>query len=82
LSPSAYYVCKLCISGTLLKIVYVHARPRYLIPNSFVAPINCSPRNVYVADTGNHCVRRVSPSGVVATVAGQCGAKKDGYHDG
>jgi hypothetical protein len=39
-------------------------------------------RNVYVADTGNHCVRRVSPSGIVATVAGICGAKMDGYHDG
>ena len=26
--------------------------------------------NVYVADSGNHCIRRVSPDGDVVTVAG------------
>jgi DNA-binding beta-propeller fold protein YncE len=28
---------------------------------------------LYVADTGNHCVRAVSPDGIVETVAGRCG---------
>ena len=28
---------------------------------------------VYVADSGNHCVRRIAPDGVVGTVAGICG---------
>lgn len=28
---------------------------------------------VYIVDTGNHCVRAVSPAGVVYTVAGVCG---------
>lgn len=39
-------------------------------------------RNVYVADTGNNCIRRVSPLGEVTTVAGKCGATNHGYHDG
>jgi hypothetical protein len=37
-------------------------------------------RDVYVADTGNHCIRKVSPTGTVTTIAGSCG--NDGYHDG
>ncbi len=28
---------------------------------------------VFIADTGNHCVRRVKPDGVIDTVAGICG---------
>jgi len=35
--------------------------------------------NVYVADTGNHCIRVISPDGRVATLAG---AKEPGYVDG
>ena len=35
--------------------------------------------NVYVADTGNHCVRVISPDGQVTTLAG---AKEPGYVDG
>ena len=30
---------------------------------------------VYVADSGNHCIRRITPSGVVEVVAGQCGVE-------
>jgi hypothetical protein len=29
--------------------------------------------NVFIADTGNHCVRKIDTTGVVSTVAGQCG---------
>lgn len=35
--------------------------------------------NVYVADTGNHCIRLISPDGQVSTLAG---AKEPGYIDG
>jgi len=31
--------------------------------------------NIYVSDTGNHCIRRVTPAGVVSTFAGAVGAK-------
>jgi len=35
--------------------------------------------NVYVADTGNHCIRVISPAGQVSTLAG---APEPGYEDG
>lgn len=37
-------------------------------------------RNVYVADTGNHCIRMVAPGGSVTTFAGLCTVA--GYRDG
>ncbi|MBC3919915.1 gluconolaconase [Undibacterium sp. CY18W] len=35
--------------------------------------------NLLVADTGNHAIRRISPDGIVTTLAGN---GKPGYHDG
>jgi hypothetical protein len=35
--------------------------------------------NVYVADTGNHCIRKVTPTGVVTRIAGTAGTP--GYSD-
>ena len=29
--------------------------------------------NVYIADTDNHCVRKVDPAGVISIFAGKCG---------
>lgn len=36
--------------------------------------------NLFVADKGNHCIRKISPEGVVSTVVGIPG--KSGYKDG
>lgn len=36
--------------------------------------------NMFVADYGNHCIRMISPDGIVETVAGQPGVA--GYRDG
>ncbi|WP_106831601.1 IPT/TIG domain-containing protein [Parabacteroides pacaensis] len=36
--------------------------------------------NLFVADKGNHCIRKISPEGVVSTVVGLPG--KSGYKDG
>lgn len=36
--------------------------------------------NLYVADSGNHCIRRITPDGTVTTIAGQPGVR--GYQDG
>ncbi|MCF8036072.1 MAG: putative Ig domain-containing protein, partial [Desulfobacteraceae bacterium] len=37
-------------------------------------------RNIYIADTGNHCIRKISPSGVIATIAGN-GTSGSGMDD-
>jgi sugar lactone lactonase YvrE len=36
--------------------------------------------NVYVADSGNSCIRKVAPGGIVTTFAGECGA--GGFQNG
>ena len=36
--------------------------------------------NVWVADSGNHCIRRITPSGMVSTIAGTAGVR--GNFDG
>ncbi|MBM3269854.1 MAG: hypothetical protein FJZ01_19655, partial [Candidatus Sericytochromatia bacterium] len=37
-------------------------------------------QNIVVADTGNHCIRRIDSAGTVSTVAGTCGTP--GFADG
>lgn len=33
--------------------------------------------SLYIADTGNHCVRVVSPGGTIDTLAGRCGVRQE-----
>jgi sugar lactone lactonase YvrE len=35
--------------------------------------------SLYIADTSNHCIRRVSPSGLISTIAGLCGPFNGGF---
>lgn len=39
-----------------------------------------SSTNLYIADSGNHCIRKVTPEGVVSTVIGN--PNSSGYKDG
>jgi sugar lactone lactonase YvrE len=44
----------------------------------FPADIAVSPAgDLYVADSGNHCIRKVKPDGTVSTVAGKLGSAND-----
>jgi sugar lactone lactonase YvrE len=38
--------------------------------------------NIYVADSANHAIRRISPSGIVSTIVGSIGAPQSGDVDG
>jgi len=53
------------------------AAARFNAPTAIVADAR---GNLYVCDTGNHTIRKVSPSGLVTTVAGLAGAP--GHSDG
>lgn len=50
---------------------------RFLLPKGVAVDAN---GNVYVADTGNHTIRKITPAGVVTTLAGAAGF--DGSTDG
>jgi streptogramin lyase len=53
------------------------ATARFDRPNDVVVD---GGENLYVADTGNHTIRRISPSGVVTTLAGD--PRHTGFADG
>jgi len=50
---------------------------RFNCPNSVAVSVDGF---VIVADTGNHCIRKVTPDGKVSTMAG--GGEEEGYTDG
>jgi len=47
---------------------------------SFPAGLSVDPtdNSVYISDSGNHCIRKVDPSGLIRTVAGQCDDQPSG----
>ena len=52
-------------------------RARFNMPGAVAMHPN---GNLYVADTGNHVIRRITPDGVASTIAGQAGSR--GYSNG
>ncbi len=38
--------------------------------------------NLYIADSGNNCVRKVTPSGIISTFAGTCGSSGNSADNG
>ncbi|KYG82210.1 NHL domain-containing protein [Roseivirga echinicomitans] len=48
---------------------------RFFLPSALAIDAN---GNIYVADSGNHTIRKISPSGVVTTLAGSFGSGADG----
>ncbi|MBK9245229.1 MAG: Ig-like domain-containing protein [Burkholderiales bacterium] len=64
-------------AGTFGSADATGAEARFSSPYEIVTD---SVGNVYVADTGNHTVRRITPAGVVSTIAGKAGF--DGSADG
>lgn len=55
----------------------LEARFRY--PSGIAADAQC---NLYVADRGNHVIRKISPSGAVTTIAGRAGTAGNADGDG
>ncbi|WP_323755789.1 putative Ig domain-containing protein [Roseivirga sp.] len=48
---------------------------RFFLPSALAIDAD---GNIYVADSGNHTIRKISPSGVVTTLAGSFGSGADG----
>jgi NHL repeat len=70
------YLFTLAGSGSAGYADGVGAAARFSSPHDVAADAS---GNVYVADTGNHCIRKVTPAGLVTTVAGTGAA---GHADG
>ena len=52
-------------------------------PNSIAIDWNNSPEIIYVADSGNHCIRKINQtSSIVSTFAGNCSYSTFGFQNG
>lgn len=75
------------VSGSHKLVAGINGKPGYIDGQGEAAMFN-EPRqlildeddNMYIADTNNHCIRKVTPEGRVSTVIGQPG--EAGYQDG
>ena len=85
--PDRLIVCKFTAEGTFVQVAGNPSEPgsadgpahdaRFKAPSHLVFDVA---GNLYVTDAGNHTVRRISPQGVVSTVAGLAG--QSGNADG
>jgi sugar lactone lactonase YvrE len=82
--PAEDAIRKIAPSGAITTLAGAHGSPGSSDGTGAAARFNgvngialAADGNLYVTDTGNHTIRRVSPSGMVVTVAGKTGVAGD-----